>query len=404
MKPSLLLLCAHLPAPDGTQAGMKCSYHLFRILSRHFQLHILCFATDAERPQYRPESFTIFESHELLPISHRHRITGVLTSPELPVAVGARNSEEFRRRISVLLSRHRFDAVILDHTAMWQYADQLSDIPIVCGLAHDVLTQLWARKQSSAHGVSAWLLGIEARRVRKWEAAAVNRMSMVMTFSEKDASLISALSEGASVFPIQPWFYRLASTSASRDEDSSRRNIVFWGALNRAENQDAVRFALEEILPVVRAQFPNAHFFVAGTVDKKLQETWASPGVTVTGFVEDVSALFSTMDVALLPLRLGAGIKIKVLECMSAGLAVVTTPVGIEGIAASEGTEYLLGQTAEEISAGVIRLLKDPAACRAIGASAQEFVARKFDFEVAAERLSVELISRIKCRALHRNL
>jgi glycosyltransferase involved in cell wall biosynthesis len=102
------------------------------------------------------------------------------------------------------------------------------------------------------------------------------------------------------------------------------------------------------------------------------------------------------MDIALLPLRLGAGIKIKVLECMSAGLAVITTPVGIEGIAAVDGVEYLLGNTPEELAQHVIRMLNEPEACREIGAKGREFVAREFDFEASAERFGDELISRIE--------
>ncbi len=395
MRPSLLVLSAHLPVPDGSQAGMKCSYHLLRVLSRQFQIHIICFATEAELPQYNPDFFSIFESHEILPISNSGRIRGVLTAPELPVAVGARHSLRFKRQLSALLLRHRFDAAILDHTAMWQYVDKLREIPIVCGFAHDVLTQLWERRESASHGIKRWLLGTEARRVRKWEAAAASRVSLVIALSQKDASLLSALSQKDCVVALHPWFSQLPSKSASKNADHPVKNVVFWGALNRAENQDAVRFVLEEILPIVRAQIPNFHFFIAGSKGENYRSTWTSPGVTVTGFVEDVAGFFSTMDIALLPLRLGAGIKIKVLECMSAGLAVVTTPVGIEGIEAAEGSEYLLGRTAQELATCVIRLLKDPATCRAIGARAHDLVTREFDFEADAEKFSADLITRI---------
>ena len=105
-----------------------------------------------------------------------------------------------------------------------------------------------------------------------------------------------------------------------------------------------------------------------------------------TGYIENIHAFLSRMQVALLPLRLGAGIKVKTLECMSAGIAVVTTPIGIEGIGGEQGKHYLLGESPEELADHVVRLLNSPAECEGVGAAARELVGREHRFADSMER------------------
>lgn len=396
MKPSLLFLAGHLPASNGTQAGMKSSYHLCRVLARHFDLHLLCFVTGGELPLYKPGPSAIFHSQEILPVNNRLRAIGAFTAPGLPLAISARNSAVLRGKLSRLLSEHDFKAAILDHSAMWQYADAVSDIPVVCGVAHDVMSQQWERRAAIARGVAAPFLRAEAARIRKWEAVALTKLTMAVPYSAKDAALLSALNPDSCLQSIQPWFSNLIEQKrSSEDIRPSRKNVVFWGALSREENQDCVRFTLDEILPIVRRQVPDVQFYIAGAASESLKAAWARQGVIVTGFVKDVGTLFAEMDIALLPLRLGAGIKIKVLECMSAGLAVVTTPVGIEGIPARQGDDYLLGSSAQELAAHVITLLSKPDACQTMGRNAQEFIKMSFDFDASAEEFAAALVSRI---------
>jgi hypothetical protein len=218
---------------------------------------------------------------------------------------------------------------------------------------------------------------------------------IAVPLSGKDATLLSSLNPDVCVHPIQPWFCDLSPEVGARTHKiRPSTNLLFWGALNRAENQDCVQFIVDEILPVVRKHVPDVHFCIAGVASDAQKSAWNAPGVTVTGFVEDVGALFAQMDIALLPLRLGAGIKIKVLESMSAGLAVVTTPVGIEGIPAREGTDYLLGNSAQELANHVIALLSNVDFREAMGRHAHDFIKAEFDFDASAERFAGALISR----------
>lgn len=396
MKPSLLYLGGHLPAAGGSQAGMKSSHHLCRVLCRHFDLDLLCFVNEEERRYLTPDANGLYRSQMTVPVDNASRIYGILGAPRLPLSVAVRNAPSFRRTLREVTKSRDYDVAVFDHTAMWQFAGELKSIPVRCGVAHDVLSQLWERRALMATGAKKVLLQMEAARMKKWESDALRQLTISAPFSEKDAQLLRELAPGASVQAIQPWFSNLVDLIKPSSRSGPPKNLLFWGALSRPENQDCVQYTLEKILPLVRKKVPDVHYYIAGAVNDKLREKWSQPGVTVTGFVDDVAALFSQMDIALLPLRLGAGIKIKVLESLSAGLPVVTSLIGIEGIPAEPNLHYLLGNTAEEFAAQVVQLLSSPNESRAMSENAQGFIRSNFSFDDSAERLSELLLSNLR--------
>jgi glycosyltransferase involved in cell wall biosynthesis len=400
----ILFLSGHLPSPQSRQGGQKTSYHICEFLSRRHDVHLLCFGTEGERAVFDGQGMEIFRSWDVVPVSRWTRLRGVLSSPRLPVSVGARTSRTFRSKLRRLTQSHRFDVVILDHTAMWQYANHLGGGTLCVGLLHDVLTQLWKRKAEGApNALSATILSVEAKRVEWWEQKALSKLDLVIAQCEKDRALLGELHPGLKRFVIQQWVSVPARRSSSetatnRDVDS----VVFWGALDRSVNTDAVAYAVREIFPSVREAVPSAKFYVAGNNSESVASlTDGAPQVIRTGFVPDISTFLSNMQVALLPLRQGAGIKVKTLECMAAGVAVVTTPVGAEGIAAAHGVHLLIGETAEELASHTVRLLRRPEEARQMGERARNWFATEFDFSRPMAGLESLLVATTQRIAKH---
>jgi glycosyltransferase involved in cell wall biosynthesis len=282
--------------------------------------------------------------------------------------------------------------------AMWQYAGDVNSGVLRVGIAQDVLSQLWTRKAENWRGLCALAARAEARRLRKWETSVLSKLDLVCALSEKDSQLLSEPEQGVRQCVLQPWFSRPSGRSLSSAAKGDNR-IVFAGAFDRRENVDAVAFAVNEVLPRVAAEIPHYAFHLAGAAREKLpRQIVERPGVRVEGFVPDLQAYLSCMQIALLPLRLGAGIKIKVLEAMAAGLAVVTTPVGAEGIAAREGIHFLVGTTAEELSRHTIVLLQNPGLRTELGESAREFIQRNYNFESSASNFEWTLLELLRER------
>jgi glycosyltransferase involved in cell wall biosynthesis len=378
----LLFLSAHLPSPKAWQAGQKIGYYICEFLARRHRVHLLAFATESELESFRGEGAGIFHCWDAIPVNNSTRLRGVISSSPLPVAIGARNSSAFRRKLRQLFQTHRFDIVLLDHTAMWQYTNDLADVPLRGGIAHDVLSQLWDRRASRAtRGVSSWVLRFESKRIREWERQALSKLDFVVSLSTKDDALLAQLEPEIKRLVIQPWVACPANVDPGLESARKPNSVVFWGALNRGENIDAVAFAVREIVPRVREALPDFKFYVAGSRSEAIGSiTDSAPNVIRTGFVDNIGGFLADMRVALLPMRQGAGVKVKTLECMAAGVAVVTTPVGAEGIAAAHGVHFLVGETAEELASYTVRLLRKPEDAREMGERARAWFASEYDF------------------------
>jgi len=144
---------------------------------------------------------------------------------------------------------------------------------------------------------------------------------------------------------------------------------------------------------------PQYRFYLAGCSCETLpRQVTRHPAVRIAGFVSDLQSFLLRMQIALLPLRLGAGIKTKVLECMAAGLPVITTPVGAEGIPGQDGVHFLIGRTAEELAGHAILLLRNPSLRTRIGESAKEFIQTNYDFESSARKFERMLMQGVSQR------
>ena len=380
----ILFLSKHLPSPRSRQGGQKTSYHVCEFLSRRHDVHLLCFGTENEIDVFDGQGMEIFHCWDVVPVSRWTRLRGVIFLPQLPLSVGARNSRTFRIKLRQLTQSHRFDVVILDHTAMWQYAEQIVGASLCVGLMHDVLTQLWERRaQGASHVLSKIILTIEAKRVQRWEKRALSQLDLVVAQSNKDSLLLGQLNPNIQRFVIQQWVSVPAKSAASEKPTAREANsIVFWGALDRPENTDAVAYALREIFPRVREAVPKVKFYIAGNNSQGIASiTDGVPQVIRTGFIKNIGPFLSGMEVALLSLRQGAGIKVKTLECMAAGVAVVTTPIGAEGIAAAHGVHLLIGETAQELASYTVQLLCKPEEARQMGGRARAWFASEYHFD-----------------------
>jgi polysaccharide biosynthesis protein PslH len=393
----IIFAAGHLPASQGRQAGQKVSFHFCEYLSQRHRIHLLAFAADNELVGQTHDDLRIFASSELLPLKNSVRMAGILSAPRLPIAIAVRHSARYRSKLQKLVREARPDVVIFDHTAMFQYAADLAGTALTVGSSHDILTQGWQRKVAGArHPLARFLLGIESRRMRRWETRAFAELDFIVPLSVKDKRLIEELQPKAKAIVVDAWFTPPACDVTAQREPGA---IIFWGAMDRPENIDAVRWAANEILPEIHRSVPHAKLYIAGNYGERLASEFAGrEDIVITGFVQDVGALMSRMELALLPMRLGAGIKIKTLECMAAGLPVVTTSVGEEGISGTHGAHYSVAETADDLARYAILLLQSRSEADEMGRRAREFILESRSFSKSMNVLEHALIEAVAPR------
>ena len=173
--------------------------------------------------------------------------------------------------------------------------------------------------------------------------------------------------------------------------------MVFVGDYRVPPNVDAVQYFCRDVLPLIHAKVPPAHFLLVGNAPTPDVEALASDRVTVTGYVPETAPFLQRSRVSVAPLRFGAGMKGKVGEAVAHGIPVVTTSVGFQGMEAKHGEDVLVADNPAEFADCVVRLFQDRALCERLRVSALSKMKERFGVDAAKRRLEsiIDTVSRL---------
>lgn len=190
--------------------------------------------------------------------------------------------------------------------------------------------------------------------VKYLELKAVRMSDKTVCSNEKDKKLLwSAGIDKEKVMNIVPYYQNMSDI----EYKGASKDIIFYGAMGRMENHMSAVWFLEHVFPKIKDK--SVRFLVIGGGPKDELRAYENERVKIMGFVDDLTPYFSNGLCLAAPLQLGAGIKVKILEAMSAGLPVVTNAIGIEGIDAVDGRDYLFATTPEEYVEAINCLLSE---------------------------------------------
>lgn len=153
-------------------------------------------------------------------------------------------------------------------------------------------------------------------------------------------------------------------------------------------NLESIAWLLEEVWPVVHREVPQAHLYLAG---RKMPQRWLDSdieGVTVTGEVPDAMEFIADKQINVVPLLSGSGIRVKIIEAMSAGKVVIATTVGAQGIDYTDGVDLLIADSPDDFVRQIRRCQADSDFCRSVGDAARRLISERYN----CRRLTDEII------------
>jgi glycosyltransferase involved in cell wall biosynthesis len=310
---------------------------------------------------------------------------------ELPLAVGRFNSPQMRNQLQRLIAEHRFDSIVCDFLAV---APDIPDMSRAVLFQHNVETMIWRRHaEHGATPLHRLYFGIQAARMFEIERKACLAASHVIAVSRNDANQmrelfgvnrVSEVSTGVDL----DYFRRPAKTD-------TRHDLVFVGAMDWLPNIDGARYFISEVLPLIRSKRPGCTLVLAGRSPVPEIRAFADkdPFIQVTGSVPDIRPFLWEAAVSIVPLRIGGGTRLKIYEAMAAGTPVVSTPIGAEGLAVTDGQNIALADTPAALADRCVGLLEDRAAAERQAGAALDLVASRFSWEQVGrdfERILVE--------------
>jgi glycosyltransferase involved in cell wall biosynthesis len=311
------------------------------------------------------------------------------------------SEEPFRAALEQMLA-HRFDVVHFELAPMAGYAAAcgLGRGPILCLDEHNIEYEIVRRTAGTEAGpLRRAYSAIEWRKVRREERHAWSHLDGCTLTSVRDQEMLLADEPAArtAVVPngVDLDFFRPSPPSAPRQPQT----LLFFGAIDYYPNTDAMRFFLHDVLPQLVARYPRLRLCIVGRKPPEEILAQRSEHVEVTGVVDDVRPWLDRADVVIVPLRIGGGTRLKILEAMAMGKAVVSTTLGAEGLDVDAERDLLVADDAAAFVTQVARLLDDPGLAQRIGVSARRLVTSRYSWKVAVEGLSNFYAELVESRA-----
>ncbi len=307
----------------------------------------------------------------------------VNTFSRFPYSVSKHYSAAFRRELNTLLCSESFDIVHCEWTPYARYLNSKLDLPAIV-TTHNVETQILQRRaQLSDRLVEKAFFTLQALKMRRFEKCVLQRVRSVTAVSAEDAAQfhewgvrnVRLVENGADLSEFVP-------SSDSGDNGT----ILFLASLDWYPNQDALLHLLDNIMPSVQQRIPTVRLQVVGRRAPEWlrlrvsQLRWAE----FIGDVESVQSWLAHAAVVVVPLRIGGGSRIKILEALAMQKAVVSTSIGAEGLRLRPGEHLAIADTPAAFADEIVRLLSSAAERERLGECGRNIVTQRYSWDYAA--------------------
>jgi GT2 family glycosyltransferase/glycosyltransferase involved in cell wall biosynthesis len=379
-RPRVLWMTAYLPHL-GRHAGAGRMFHLLRRMSRSYRVTLLSFLETDDEVEFLPELERICERVVTM---RRHPPQRWHLFPYEPF--DEFRTPEMEAAVRESLENYDYSLVQLEYTQMASYAENAAGIPVVltkheidfaaCLRRAKLETRIWSKLR--------WFynyLQVLDREIRLQRGIAA---SVCMT--DSDAGMLRRFCASSPI--------RVINTGVDLDyftppaQPALEPHMVFVGAFQHLPNVEAMIYFCREIFPLIRKQVREASLAIVGSKPSpEIVDLAEIPGIEVTGYVPDIRPHMAAASVYVVPLRLGVGIRGKILEAWSMALPVVATSIACSGLRYKSGKNLLLADTAQDFAENVVMLLRDPRLRARLGAAGRQTAENHYGWDAAAQQL-----------------
>jgi sugar transferase (PEP-CTERM/EpsH1 system associated) len=398
---SVLFVTPYLPSPPRFGGQMRL-HGLISSLARCHDVSVLSLV-DPSEDQHDAQRETARYCRRVIAVPHPRYAGGTASKRLLQLGsmFSSHSYEWFIHRqraleleLDAALARDRFDVVCFEFSHMaalrTRRGDRGNGGPVFVLDEHNIeyeLVRQTARSDASGPVRRAYS-ALDWRKVRAEERRVWAGLDGCTLTSERDRGALLADCPGArtTVIPngVDSEFFAPHEPPVPPVADT----LLFFGAIDYYPNTDGLRFFLDDVLPLLDSRVPRVQLSIVGRRPPEEILARRGPTVQVTGAVDDVRPYLERAAVVICPLRLGSGTRLKILEAMAMGKAVVSTTLGAEGLDVIAGHHLLIADDAESFAAQIRRLLDSPDLAARIGAAARKRVVTLYSWRSSAERLS----------------
>lgn len=378
---------------------LQRGFNLLRELGRRHEVHLMAFHHPDELAPGRPlqESRKVLsafcatvEYFELWPKKSRlHTLAGLAAGAvySAPFSVLAQRSSALAEGIRASCSSGaRPEILHLDTIALAQYRSCGAGVPAVLA-HHNIESQLMYRRSEREKGTfQRKYVERQARLLEKYEASTCGDFSLNITVSDGDALLLRQICPGIDTCVVPNG---VDTEYFQPHLGGERLDLVFTGGMNMFANRDAMEWFLQQVWPLIKRRTPEARMIIIGQQPSatvcRIAEMDSE--VKVLGHVPDVRPWVAGAAVYVVPMRVGGGTRLKIVDAMAQGKAIVSTTLGMEGIEAVEGVQALIADSPSDFAGRVVELLESRKDRCLLGAAARRLAEERYAWHGIGQRL-----------------
>lgn len=288
-------------------------------------------------------------------------------------------SADFERKVIEILSSQQFDLILLETIYPMRYIKVIrkhSRAKVVLR-PHNVEWQIWERlQQKETNPLKKFYLKLLATRMKRFELEHINKADLLLPVSVADMQVFIA--NGSKLpYLIAPIGYNLAvAVHLPATEENA---VAFIGSLDYMPNREGIEWFIKNVWPKVVEQQPDAKFYLAGRNFPDDIRTLRVPGLVIVGEVENAAAFVASKSISVVPLFAGSGMRVKIIEAMALGRAIVATTVGAEGINYTNGSDIVIADDSTAFANAIVENLRDTDMRKHLGANAKQLINKQYN-------------------------
>jgi len=385
---NILFLSRWFPYPPDNGSRIRI-FNLLKSLSRRHSVSLLSFVEQPPSPVQLQALQPYCKTVETVPYhpfqpGRARALLGYL-SPQ-PRSVLDTFSPELQQKLHRMLNARPFDVVIASQIDMALYAAPLTGVRKI--FEEIELTTLHEKFTRQTHPLKKWRSRLTWWKLTRYVNQLLPQFDACTVVSAPEQARLQTIVPGYSAITVVPngvdTRHHIPGLAQPQPD-----TLIYSGALTYNANFDAVDYFLRRIFPLILAERPTARLFVTGKLNGvPLDRLPKNKAVTFTGYLDDIRPKIAASWVNVVPLRLGGGTRLKVLESLALGTPVVATPKGAEGLDLAPGRDWLPGRTPAEFAAAVLRLLADPQLRASLSRAGRQTVEQKYGWDSIGEQFT----------------
>ena len=307
-------------------------------------------------------------------------------------------SPSFLKRVNALISSGEFDLVHCDILPLAYAIRNRSDIFRTI-TDHDVSYLKCLRMgKESKNPFLKFFLYLESWKLKRLESEIFKQVNLGIVVSELDKEILQKLCPVGKFVVIENGVETIKFTP---DYQNNEQNKLVWlGGFDHYPNRQGIYYFLEEIYPKIKQKMPDTRFdIIGGGITEKLKYLAnADSSINLIGYVDDPLPYIQRASIFVVPILSGGGTRLKVLEAMSTGKAIVSTSIGCEGINGTNGKHYILADDAKAFAEAVLSLLNDKKQIINLGMNARKIVEKNYDYNEICHKLNILYVNLVQDR------